>query len=355
MIRTNYVIAKDALLGWISRLVARAGLLPILLSIADRWGIKRKTDHRLALPFVARRKYSHFQILSYHRVNDEQNPFFGGVSVKVFARQMEMLCKYFSVLPLEELVERMEKNDVPPNAIAITFDDGYRDNYENGFPVLRQFGLPATIFLVTGAVDSKNGLWHDHVFDAFLRTNARSVSIGGKEFPLRTPSEKFTAVNVFRRYLRRYTFHDWADHIQKLTDKLAVPEQYCVGAEKLRWQEIEEMSKDHITFGAHTVSHPILTRMPLSEAIDEIIGSKEIIEKRLGLPVRLFAYPNGSRDDFNVAIKQVLKENGFVGAATTLWGTNDVHTDPFELRRMGIGDLDPRMSALKLGWYKFFS
>jgi len=288
-------------------------------------------------------------------MNDEREPIFGGVPVPLFARQMETLDRYFNVLPLEELVERAAKSDVPPNAVAITFDDGYQDNYENAFPILKQFGLPATIFLATGAIDSNTPLWHDRVFDAFRRTNTESVSFAEEEYPLRTPSEKCTAVNAFRRYLRKYNFQDWADQIQQLTDKLGMPETGCLHAQKLSWREIEEMSIEKITFGAHTVTHPILTRMPLAKAIDEIVSSKETIERRLSSPVRLFAYPNGGPDDFNEPIKRALKDAGFLCGVTTLWGSNDTHTDPYELRRVQLWDLNPQISALKLGWYKFLS
>ena len=95
-----------------------------------------------------------FLLLTFHRVNDEGHPFFGGTPVELFRRQMETLRRYFDVWPLGELVDRVrETGQVPLNAAAITFDDGYRDNFTHAFPVLRELGLPATIFLVTRALD----------------------------------------------------------------------------------------------------------------------------------------------------------------------------------------------------------
>ena len=119
----------------------------IFLSITNIFVISKKNSRQGTFPFIKRRIYRSFQILTYHRVNDEKDPFFTGVPVRVFAAQMEKLQAYFNVLPLEQLLEGVEKGDIPPNAIAITFDDGYRDNFENAYPVLRHFGLPATIFL----------------------------------------------------------------------------------------------------------------------------------------------------------------------------------------------------------------
>ena len=152
------------LLQHIAELVTKAGLLPIFLSIVDKWAIRR-TSH--AFPFALRRKYACYQILQYHRVNDEHDFLMDSVPVKVFARQMEMLHTFFNVLPLEELVERASKSDIPAKAVAITFDDGYRDNYQNAFPILKRLDLPATIFVTTGVVDSNAPLWHDTLFNAF--------------------------------------------------------------------------------------------------------------------------------------------------------------------------------------------
>lgn len=347
---------KQGLLRFIAELLVRTGFMPIVLFIADRWTFKNKSNGPHPFNFVKKTNGFHYQVLLYHRVNDEKNPISGSIPVKVFRKQMEVLSRYFNVLTLEELVNLSLRREIPPKAIAITFDDGYRDNYENAFPILKQFRLPATIFLATGAIDSNTPIWHDLVFDAFRRTKVDFVSVGGKDYPLRTSIERHLAVNAFRQYLRAFNFHDWDNLIRQLITKLEIKEkQNCFGSEKLSWLEIEEMSKNDITFGAHTVTHPILTRMSLAEATEEIKASKEAIEEKLRSPVRVFAYPNGRQDDFNESIKQVLKEAGFLCAATILWGTNSIDTDPFELRRIGIWDTDTNTYALKLGWYKFVS
>ncbi len=199
-------------------------------------------------------------------------------------------------------------------------------------------------------------LWHDLVFEAFRITNAEFVSVDGRNYPLRTAVQKGTALFAFREYLRMYDYRSWGNLIEQLIARLGVlPASMSNRAQKLSWDEIKEMSKNDITFGAHTVTHPILTRMSLAEAAEEIKASKEAIEEKLKSPVRVFAYPNGRQDDFNESIKQVLKEAGFLCATTILWGTNSIDTDPFELRRIGIWDTDTNRYALKLGWYKFVS
>ena len=348
--------AGEKILNVSAAVAVRVNVQRLVLSLADHWGLKRNGEERPSFPFIRRRRNPSFQILRYHRVNDEKDPFLYGTPTKMFGVQMETLSRHFHVLPLEELMDRVALEDVPPRAVAITFDDGYRDNYVNAFPVLKALGLPASIFLATGGVGAKTPLWHDRVFNALRQTIREKMTIEDTGYSLRTVSEKCAALWALREHLRKYASSLERDsRIQRILSELNVSGEDDDGSEILCWAEIEEMARHRISFGAHTVTHPILTSIPLAEAEEEIRLSKETIEQKLNVPVRLFAYPNGSRRDFNEPIKSALRDAGFLCAVTILWGTNDSGTDPFELRRMGIWDPDPNVALLKLGWHKFAS
>jgi peptidoglycan/xylan/chitin deacetylase (PgdA/CDA1 family) len=289
----------------------------------------------------------------YHRVNNEADAIFEGVPTKEFAAQMESLSRYYTVLSLEEVVERASTGDVPPNSVAVTFDDGYHDNYEHAFPILKRFGIPTTIFLTTGVIDTPGILWHDVVFELFRKTSAAFIEIDGRRYPIQSGTDKHHALFAALKNIRGLSPQARTHRISGLAASLGVPVSSDHGPKMLTWGQIREMAKAGVTFGAHTVSHPILSRMPLDEAVEEIETSKRIIEDKLGQRVRLFAYPNGSREDFTEALKRSLKELGFRCAVTTMWGINGRSTDPFELRRMWLWDNDVTMTAFKLGWYKF--
>src|SRR5678815_1522291 len=91
-----------------------------------------------------------FQILTYHKVSPDPHPFFAPTHPAVFEQQMQFLATYYRVMPLAELVERSQHGDIPPRSVAVTFDDGYRDNYDFAFPILKKWRIPATIFVATG-------------------------------------------------------------------------------------------------------------------------------------------------------------------------------------------------------------
>jgi peptidoglycan/xylan/chitin deacetylase (PgdA/CDA1 family) len=113
------------------------------------------------------------------------------------------------------------------------------------------------------------------------------------------------------------------------------------------------MHRNGISFGSHTLKHPVLTTIPIEEAKREICISKQVIEDALGSPATTFAYPVGRREDFNHSVKAIVKDAGYVCAVTTIFGANDSGQDLFELKRGIPWEVDLPSFATKLSWYKF--
>lgn len=299
----------------------------------------------LSRGFRALTKPRRFVVLTYHRVNDDAHPYFAGVGLELFRRQMISLRRHFEVLPLLELVERARAKEVPPNAAAITFDDGYRDNFTQAFPILRELGLPATIFLVSEAIDGGRPIWHDRVFDAFHRTGKKTFSFDGETMEL----GQAALMKVLTRF-RSVSPRERDSMVQALLEELEIGHEPGADWAKLRWDDVREMARAGIDFGSHTVDHPILRHVDDSEARRQIRGSKERIEAELGAPVKCFAYPNGRAGDFDEGTIRILVEEGFECAVTTISGANDTSTNPFALRRAGMWGSDTELSALRLAW-----
>ena len=339
---------KGAIAHLAGSLLDRAGVLGRLGRLASGWTVAGGRLGSVPVPRIRRKRHASYFVLVYHRVDDGRDGFLGAIPTNQFAAQMELLVRTFRVLPLPELVERAAHDEVPPGAVAITFDDGYRDNYTNAWPVLRRLGLPATIFLATGPIDTRAPLWHDRVF--FLFGAVRSAGP--------RPADRMAAteeVLIAGRPLGSTLEHLRtlrSDERDRVIDGLYASARVDPGsmpeAPMLDWGAIAEMAAAGITFGAHTVTHPVLSRIPLSEAVSEISASRERIETKLGIPVRAFAYPNGRRGDFDASVKQALKDAGFQSAVTTICGANDASTDPFELRRSSMWGTSPPGSVFRL-------
>lgn len=328
----------------------------VFLYVSNRYQIKISEDDKISFPFLVRREDRNVQILVYHRINDEKAPFFTGVPTKVFEKQMELLASQYRVLKLDEAVERMKKNDIPDNAVVVTFDDGYKDNFVNAFPILKKYSIPATTFLATGAIDSGKPLWHDLVFSVFRETTVSLLDGFGdcnKQYSLSSREEQFEVLNMVLTFLRAQNDEDRQSWIEKLRDKLGVAKQAISENLMLSWMEAKEMESGGVSFGSHTVTHPVLTRVRIGQVLSEIYESKKAIEEHLGIPVTSFAYPNGKKGDFNDDIKNVLRDAGFTCAVTTIFGTNRKSEDLFELRRGTPWEQDLPSFAVKFAWYKY--
>ena len=293
-----------------------------------------------------------FAVLLYHRVNPDSDPFSPGISVKAFDSQMRHLAENYRVLPLAEIVERMKQGvGVGPGTIAVTFDDGYRDNYEYAHPILRKYDLPATLFVATSYIGTNRQMWNDRIALAIKHTNEPRVSLPGvvRSVELVSIPEKLSALEQILAQLKTLPEQEKQGLVDELCRRLQ-PYGAKVDSLMLAWTQLREMAREGWEVGAHTANHVILTRVPLDHAKDEIASSSAVLQRELGWPVRLFAYPNGKPDDYDLAIKKVLDDTGYIGAVTTVDRMNDRNTDPFAIGRKSPWEESLPSFAVKLKW-----
>ena len=341
----------------IGRLILRAGLWRGLTWIAVKFQVRVNVQGRLTFPFIRRRWRRNCQILSYHRVNDDEDMFFPAITLEVFERQMRVLADCFTICRVGELIERIKRDDLPENAVAVTFDDGYRDNYTNAFPILKRYSIPATVCLATDVIGTSRTLWHDDVFTAFRKTTALElpdIGIGTSVLPLTSIATKLHAQAEVLTHLWSLdtALRDMA--VERLRTALNVERRHADTARlMLTWEEVAEMSREGIEFGAHTGSHPALSKVSLEIAREEIRRSKFSIERILKVPVTTFAYPHGRRGDFTTTTKALIKDAGFDCALTTIFGNNEPGMDLYEMRRIAPWNEDSKTFVARLSYYKF--
>ncbi|MFC1969672.1 polysaccharide deacetylase family protein [Chloroflexota bacterium] len=285
-----------------------------------------------------RRKLTKSQvgILLYHRVcpsNDNWN--LKPLSPRSFERQMEYFHRNYEILSLDRLVQYIQQGrPLPEKAVVITFDDGYKDNYLYAYPILVKHGIPATIFLTTGHIGSSKLFWFDEVKYLVQLTPLNQLELNELgSYPLQTEVDRFRTSLIISRRLRNLPEERKKKLVEKLINTCQVDIPDNLGEELfLSWDEVREMGDDGISFGAHTVNHPVLTNLPLQRARWEIVQSKKDIEEKLGKEVTAFAYPFGP---FNAEIVRLVKESGFTSAVTTESGLVNAKTNPYKLPRIG--------------------
>jgi len=287
---------------------------------------------------------SQVAIIMYHHVTSENNPLLTStVSIEDFEKEVAFLSK-FPVLPLDVLADKLTQwQSLPARAVCITFDDGFKDNYKYAYPILRRYNLPATIFLTTGYIENSDTFWDEKISFAIWNTDVETFTIDDLGcYRIQTASNKLQAMSRIVARLCELPDTEKSLLVEKLMEELRVEIPDGFGDDiSLTWREIREMGNNGISFGAHTVTHPILTKVSLEDARNEITLSKKAIEESLGTPCTLFAYPRGR---FNGELIELVREIGFTCAVTTIPRLITSNADSFMLSRLDAG---PNFYAFK--------
>ncbi len=261
----------------------------------------------------------------------------------VLERRCEYLRKHYQPVSLRDVARAWHEGaNLPPNALAVTVDDGYRDFYEIAYPVFRAYDIPVTVFLVTGFVDGRCWLWTDRVEYAIRSTHAKAAEIPLPSAPplrllLASTEDRTAAAEVLISAAKQMPNRDRLALLEDLPRMLNVfippapPAKYA----PLTWNHVREMSAHHIDFGAHSETHPILSRLE-SEAdlASEILDSKRRIEEVLDRPALSFCYPNGRWQDIGERAVDLVAHAGFQIAVGTEEGFNYQGADPLLLKRI---------------------
>ena len=342
--------------GWVQNAIAKCYLhtpLPNLVRpVRERYRLTRSSKRRWLK--LEKREGPTARILYYHRVNDDRDPFFPAMSTGLFEREMEFVARHYKVISLDRLMEHLDASD-PETVLTITFDDGYQDNFNHAFPILQRYGLPATIFLTTGSIDSREPLWFEQLSLALKKTTREDLDLKTDpplQFRIRTQAERLECNSRIQNFLRDLPDAERRQCLARVLRALAADGDEERHGKMLTWDQIRYMQARGIDFGGHTITHPFLSRTTEEEAAWEIFGCKARIEEAVQQPVRFFAYPNGHESDVSKSNRDMVRRAGYRAALTTTWGMNDSSTDRMGLRRGGPWEESPALFAYKLDWYQ---
>lgn len=281
-------------------------------------------------------------ILGYHRVLPQLDYYDPELvtTTKIFEEQLEVIKEYWEVWDLEELSEAIIRGE-RPHAVAITFDDGYEDNFQFALKVLRKFRVPSTIFVTTSVISNRDILWHDllalvveqYINDEALISTLKQIdslkelneAIEKKEVYPRIAAQKIVEKALALSLVERNIL------VQELKVKFKVnPPKY------LTEEMIKELDQNGVKVGSHTVSHDILPQLPLQDMIEEVVKSKEQLESIVGYPINSIAYPCGK---YNEMVLKVVKESGYKFGFTTERGFTG---DRYRMPRVMVSELTSR-------------
>lgn len=316
-------------------------------------------------------------ILMYHRVLDDLNaegvftqPGMS-VSTMTFQKQARYLKEKFEILNVVQLARLIEDGVRIKRPVAvITFDDGWRDNYTNAFPVLKEYDMPATIFLTTDYIGTTRPFWFLMIkwllTEGSLSPGRMAEIVTDMAGTISAESEvlaelvriiKTTELDTDRiiETCKKLELDTLDQLIAAMLSKSKLSMEYWEQAKPmLTWAEVMEMNRSKVEVGSHGCSHRILTLLPPQEITKELSGSKSAIETKLGIGVASFSYPNGNFDD---EIKQGTQQAGYRCAVATAGKKDDVaNIDRFALRRVTVHEgistgISGRFSKAMFAWH----
>lgn len=291
-------------------------------------------------------------ILIYHRVFAEPDPLLEDVpDAATFSAHMDLVAGVLNVLPLSEAIARLSRQALPARAACITFDDGYANNLSVALPILQARKLPATVFVSTSFVEGGR-MWNDTIIGAVRSATAilDLTFVGLGVHPTHDVASRRVAVASLIDQLKYLDPKIRSERVEAIAREAGL-----VPAEKLMMNEIQlrELASAGIEIGAHTVTHPILTRLGEKEAHAEILASKFRLQEIVGSPVTCFAYPNGRPgQDYDARHVEMVKSCGYSCAVSTAWGACRADSDRFQLPRIAPWDQTPaRFAARMIGTY----
>lgn len=265
-------------------------------------------------------------ILTFHHVSPDPVPAFAPNRLLSITPDFldltlrELDARGFDIIGLDAVPDRLAARDYGPPFAVLTFDDGYRDNVEHARPVLERHGAPWTLFVASGFADQRGRLWWIELERAIARLDRVRIDIHGRslDLPARSPQEKALAFEALYRDLRRGSETALLDRIADLCRQADLTPGGIAPELCLSWDELRALGRDPaVTFGAHTVSHPMLAKHDTATAAREIAESRARIEAELGRAIRHLSYPVGDPTSAGPREFALAADQGFATAVTT--------------------------------------
>jgi peptidoglycan/xylan/chitin deacetylase (PgdA/CDA1 family) len=290
-------------------------------------------------------------VLTYHRIGDPSaRPYYapvGSATVEALGKELRALASTHRVLSLNECLELAERDFQTDRPVAlVTFDDGYRDNFEAALPVLKAVGVPATFFLPTSFFENPRLPWWDHLSYVINTTTVPTLRLD-VPVPLEIDLGRVSRSEAIARVVRAFLDHPEADESACLAALRAraevdVDDAGLGRALFMAWDQARALLDAGMSVGSHAHSHRALGNLSEADQRAELAGSKAVLERELGREIFAIAYPYGWPGMYSETTLRAARDAGYRLGFSSIEGMNRPGaTDRFDVRRLGVGYADP--------------
>lgn len=294
-------------------------------------------------------KKDSFSVFLFHGVIKKKNKGIRNynlkhISKKKFLKVIKFLKSKGNCLSLDEIFEIIKnKKRFPKNSFAITFDDGFENNYRIAAPILKKYNLKSTFYFSTELIDKNSMSWIDKVEYAFEKSKEQLFQLPWKIRPsvINNDKKKILILEEIRRVLKNKNDNKLIEKFVKESfKKLKVKEISSLNGDldkKISWNLVKKLNKSKLfTLGGHSHKHVSLNSLTLNQAKRQIDTSFRLFENKSGISLKHYSYPEGQKKDFNTGIINYLKKKGIIICPTAIAGYNSIKSNLFKLRRISI-------------------
>jgi len=302
--------------------------------------------------------HKELRILAYHRITPLPDPDNYGFDLELisatpegFREQMRFLKDHYQPMRLSDVAATINAGgELPADAVVVTFDDGYSDNYHVAYPILRDLGVPATFFVSTGHIDSGRPFAYDWLVHMILTTSAPRLTLPEINIDVPIPAaraERRVLAAIVLDRMKQWDALTQSAMTRRLETEWDIPGDVAPpDCNPMRWDQIREMYGASYEFGSHGVHHRMLSKLPQEELEFEVCHSRDTLHRELGPMMLHMSYPVGGARAFNQRVINATQSAGFELACSYISGTNHHH----EFQRYALYRLAVERN-MSIGWF----
>jgi peptidoglycan/xylan/chitin deacetylase (PgdA/CDA1 family) len=317
----------------------------MVLFFSPRQWVKQACVRSGALRLAGRLSPPGAVILMYHSVQDRPERYADSIGVPnihattVFERQMELLARQFHAVTLEDVLLFLKgEKTLPRRAVAITFDDGYADNFHIAAPVMDRFGIRGAFYATVSLIGTRKAPWFSRLRHAFGATRKDEwLNPGdGSTGKLTNPEDRENGLRVAFGLCAPMPDAACEQTVSAIERDLEVEPLALRDPLMMNWEEIRSLARAGHIVGSHTLTHPNVARIPADEVRKELVESRLRLEEQLGSPVHHFSYPGAALNPvWTVQTLAISREAGYQTAVVTDAGPVRAGHEPLALTRCG--------------------
>jgi peptidoglycan/xylan/chitin deacetylase (PgdA/CDA1 family) len=292
---------------------------------------------------------NNIKILLYHGIRKIKNIGIQNYSnkhlhIKDFIKQMKFIKKNLNIISMDQ-VEYLIKNKIDKPYVAVTFDDGFKNNYDLAADVLDFYNIPATFYVSTAYIGKKKMFWVDILEDIFNNKIKDKLEIKLSKnyiFDTSTKYKRINTLNYVKNYCKNAIFYEKERVLNFLIKKFNFKNKISINNsynyKSMNWKDVLDIGNNkNFIIGGHSHNHEILSKLPKDLMKKEIKTCIDLLSKKLKKKINHFSYPEGLGNHFNENIINFLKKSGITTCPTAINGVNFSNQDLFRLKRIMVG------------------